>query len=216
MSKPEFAMHASRRGVLLSAASLLALSGCGSLIGPQGDPLRMYVLAPAVPQIAGRLPFQLAVGTPDASSSLATDRIALRRSDTLDYYANAQWTDGVPKLVQARLLEAFDTAGVAGAVARDTAGIHTDYILQTEIEHFEAQYDRDDGAPAARIVIAAKLLSVHGGAIAGAMTFSQQAQASANSVPAVVAAFDTALAAVLEQILRWVFASASHLPHAGP
>src|SRR5215469_7235640 len=39
----------------------------------------------------------MAVSRPETTASLATDRIALRRDLTLDYYAGAQWNDAAPR-----------------------------------------------------------------------------------------------------------------------
>jgi cholesterol transport system auxiliary component len=82
------------------------------------------------------------VGAPDAPASLDTERIALSRTpNTMDYFANAAWSDRVPVLVQRLLIQTFDASNRIVAVDRDTTGLENDYVLQTEIRDFEARYD---------------------------------------------------------------------------
>jgi len=206
----------SRRKIFVSGASLLVLSGCGNLIGPDA-PGQMYVLAPELPAGAATraLPWQLAVSRPESSASLTTDRVAIKRGENFDYYANAQWTDQAPQLLQTLLVQAFEKAGAMGSVAKDVAGMHADYILQSEIRGFEAHYDGGDAPPTVVVDVTMKLMSAHSGAIAAAREFRHETPASANTVPAAVAAFDAAMSAVLGEIVDWVFSVAPRLQSRG-
>ena len=194
-----------RRVAILAGAALL--SGCGSLIGPQNEPGKIYILSPNTAARSGtRTAWQLAVAKPEASASLATERIALVRGNEMDFYADAQWADATPQLLQSSLVEAFEKGGVAAA--KDVEGIKADYILQTEIRAFDARYDQGDAPPKIEIDVSARLIAVHDAAILAAREFRQEAQATANSVPAAVAAFDQAMAALLSDVVRWVSAAA--------
>jgi cholesterol transport system auxiliary component len=195
-----------RRGFLTAGASLLVLSGCGSLLEPSNAAMQIYVLAPQFPtgQGSSGLPWQLAITQPATSSSLATARIALVRGQAMDYFANAQWTDGAPALVQSLLIEAFEKSGTTGAVAKDSDGIRATYTLQSGLRAFEARYDHGDGPPTVAVEISVKLVTANHGEIVGAKEFRQETPASANSIPAVVSAFDQAVTAVLAQIVPWV------------
>src|SRR5271170_1131934 len=195
-----------RRRILVAGSSLLVLSGCGHLFGPENAPGQMYVLSPALPAAAAasRLPWQLAVAKAEASESLATDRIAIRRGAIMDYYADAQWSDAVPALLQNLLVEALEKNGALMSVASDVAGIRADYILQTEVHAFEARYDNGDAAPVIVVDLTVKLVTARTAEIAAAREFHQEQPASANSVPAAVAAFDQALSAILADIVPWV------------
>ena len=196
-----------RRHAILAGAVLL--SGCGSLIGPTNEPGKIYVLSPNIAAGNGaRTAWQLAVAKPEASASLATERIAIVRGNELDYYADAQWADGAPQLLQNFLVEALEKNGVAAA--KDVEGIKADYILQAEIHAFDARYDQGEAPPKIEIVVTARLIAVHDSAILAAREFREEAQASANSVPAAVAAFDQATAAILADVVRWVLAAARH------
>src|SRR5208282_1645533 len=125
----------SRRHLLFTGASLFALSGCSSLhlLEPSQELGKMYVLSPDLPVVAGaqRPTWQIAVEQPEAPSSLSTDRIAILRGEEMDYYADSQWTDSAPKLLQGFFVEALEKNGVNAGT--DVAGIHADYILQSEL-----------------------------------------------------------------------------------
>lgn len=203
------AFKLSRRHIVLAASSV-ALAGCGSLhlLEPSNAPGKIYVLAPNLPQIAGarRPAWQIAVATPDASASLTTDRIAIRRQEEFDYYADAQWTDSVPQLLQRLFVEALEKNGVAAAT--DVAGLRADYILTSEIRGFEARYDHGDAPPTIVVDITVKIMAARTAAIVASRQFHQEQPASANSVAAAVAAFDAAMSAILEQVTRWVLEAA--------
>jgi len=193
-----------RRHLVLGAASLLVLSGCGSIIGPSGSPPQIYRLAPELPPAAGGAPvsWQLAVAPPNTTQTLDTVRITLVRGETMDYYADAQWNDTVPRLVQSLLVEAFEQNGRIEAVASESAGLRANYVLVTDIRDFDAQYDSANGAPNVVVEIEAKLVGGRGNVVSS-LDARQTARASQNSVAAVVAAFDQATGAALAQIVTW-------------
>ena len=168
----------------------------------------MYVLSPNLPTVSGAQhpSWQLAVEQPEAPSSLSTDRIAILRGAEMDYYAGAQWTDAAPKLLQGLLVETLENNGVK--VGTDVAGIHADYILQSELRTFEARYDQGDAPPVIVVDVTVKVLVTRSAAITASRDFHLEQPASANSVAAAVAAFDQAVGALLGQIVPWVLDAA--------
>jgi cholesterol transport system auxiliary component len=200
-----------RRIFLVGGASTVLVAGCGSLIGPSNAPPQIYVLTPdlhALPDVA-KVSWPLSVARPDASEILSTARIALRRGDTMDYFADVRWDDNAPRLVQARLVEAFEKSGGIDAVADDGVGIRADYVLESELRAFEAHYHDENGAPTVIVDIVAKLVAAHHREIAAVHEARQESPASANSVAAVVTAFDAATSLVLEDIVAWALAAGS-------
>jgi cholesterol transport system auxiliary component len=193
----------SRRALVLIATASLALAGCG--IGPTNPPAQIYVLDPdftALPD-APKVDWGLAVARPDVADVHDTERLALQRGQTMDYYADAQWTDSAPRLLQSLLVEAFEKSGRIGAVARDSGGVRGDYILTGEVRHFEAQYDSGNAAPNVVVDIEAKLLTLPRRDVVATLDSTHQVRAAQNSVPAVVAAFNQATGAALEEIAAW-------------
>jgi cholesterol transport system auxiliary component len=194
--------------LLLIAASSLMLAACGSIVGPPDAP-QMYALRPA-PQPAqpgGKVGWALSILKPDASSNLDSSRIALARNGTqLDYYANASWPDRLPDLVQTALLAGFETSGRIDAVSRDADALHADYQLSTDLRDFEAHYATPDGVPTVAVTIIAHMANAKSRMIVSNLTVTLNEPASANSVDAVVQAFDTALAKAIAQITQWALA----------
>jgi cholesterol transport system auxiliary component len=192
-----------RRGVLTGMGALV-LSGCGSILPAPQQP-QLYLLDPTITAPAGPpVRWRLAVATPDASAALDTARIALMRTPTtMDYYANAAWQDRVPLILQRLLIEAFESSGRILSVDRDTAGIESDYVLETEIRAFEARYEA--AIPQIQVTIAAKMVQMPMRDIIATFTANRRIDASANTVNAVVMAFDTASAQTITQIVSWAF-----------
>jgi len=192
----------SRRHAILGASAVV-LSGCGTVL--QGPPIpQLYVLRPQLPASMGpRVNWRLGVAAPDAVASLDTQRIALMRSaTTLDYFANAAWTDRLTLIIQRQLIQAFDTTGRISSVDRDTSGLEADFVLQTEIRDFQARYDTPDGAPQVVVAIQAKLARMPQREIAANINATQQAMAGANEINSIVVAFNQACGAAIGQIVN--------------
>ncbi len=202
----------SRRGILVVGSASFLLAGCGgsSLIGPTQEPLEIYVLVPQFSKLEGvaAVAWQLTVAPPDAAQSLQTTRIALQRGQTMDFYANAQWTDSMPQLVQSLLVEAFETSGSIKGVAPESAGVHGDMVLETEIRSFQANYENQTAAPDIVVTIVARLLTAGSRQVVGTFISSHDARAAQNTVPSVVQAFDEATGETLEEIVTWVLKTA--------
>jgi len=197
-------MPADRRLFLIGASSLL-LTGCGNVLG--GAPSsQIYLLRPASPSpLPGpKVSWALAIMKPDAPDALDTDRIALAKSDTqLDYYANAVWPAPLSNIVQTTLLDGFEASGRIQSVAREEEALRADYNLSTDIRAFEARYTTPDGVPTVVVTIIARMVTARARQVVANFTAHVTEQASANSVDAVVQAFDAALAGAATQIVNW-------------
>ena len=201
------------RRIFLIGASSLVVAACGNILGPPAAS-QIYILRPAAPaEGGGKVAWALSIVKPDASDSLDTDRIALTKSDTqLDYYANAVWPDRLPSLIQTTLLAGFEATGRIDSVARDEDALHADYQLTADIRDFEARYATADGAPTATLTIIAHMAEAHSRKIVANLIVHFTEAAAANSVDAVVQAFDTALAKAIAQIVNWALALPPPVP----
>ena len=213
----------SRRTLMLGVGGV-TLAGCTlpdlkDIVGPPVL-LQIYVLAPQRPAQAAAgaaVRWQLGVALPESTAGLDTTRIAVFPSaSTMDYFSNAAWADRAPVLIQGLLVQALeDTRRVA--VARDTAGVATEYVLQTELRDFQAFYDSplpppplDPEAPLAPrpppiiiVQIEAKLMSIPDRRIVGSFNAMTHATAVTNSVDGAVAAFNQARGQAHTQIVDW-------------
>lgn len=195
---------------MVPAVLALALSGCASLLPSGGPPPKLYTLTPAsdFPTHAPPVSWQLLVDVPVSAAALDTERIALSRGPTsIDYFADAAWTDRAPLLVQGLLVQSFENSGRITAIARESLALRADYILRTELRHFEADY-AGGGAPTAHIQIVAKLVKMPERAIIAQRTVNAAMRASENQVPAIVAAFNGAGHQAARQIVDWTLGAA--------
>jgi cholesterol transport system auxiliary component len=200
----------SRRAMLAGSAATLLLAGCSGVIGPSSPPFKIYLLAPDLGALPGpKVSWELSIARPDAALSFNTDRIAIARAETLDYYADAQWSDNTPLLLESLLVEAFEKSGRIDTVAKDAESVRADYILETELRAFQARYADENGAPTVAVDIMAKLLDARSREIIAVHEAKAEAPAAVNTIDAAVAAFDKATSAILEEIVAWVL-SAGH------
>lgn len=192
---------------VLALPAVAAVTGCGGMLPGQGDPAQLYTLTPKS-SFAPDLPaaaWQLVVEPPVAAAGLNTSRIALQRSPvSLDYFARANWSDTAPAMVQTLLIESFENSGRIVAVSRESVRLRPDYLLQTELREFAAEYFPDARQPPlVRARLIAKLVRVRDRAIVGATNAERTQRATAPDMPAIVLAFDEALGGVLKRIVEW-------------
>ncbi len=185
--------------------ALLALAGCGNILPPPAAPPKLYHLTPAsdFPAAPRAVPEQLLVGDPTAEAALDTTRVALSRTPTtLDYFADAAWTDRLTVMVQGLLVASLDNSRRFAAVGPQSGALRGDVVLSVELRHFEAAY-AGDGPPHWRIEIAAKLVRFPERTIVAARNFSGDAAAAHNDLPAIIDASDTAWHGVASAIADW-------------
>ena len=189
----------------LSSTMALAVTGCASLLG-LGPAPHLYRVTPksTYPANLAHPSVQILVDVPLAPAGLDTTRIALSHSAvSIDYFADSEWTDRLPQLVQTALLESFENSRAITAIDRESIGLRADFILKTEIRHFEALYDSPNGPPVVWVAIITRLVAPSGREIVAQSSFERREQASANEIPRIVVAFDEALGAVIKDIVVW-------------
>jgi cholesterol transport system auxiliary component len=126
----------------------------------------------------------------------------------MDYYADARWTDAVPVLLQAKLVETFEKSGRIRAVAGTSDAVRADYLLEGTLRDFQANYSSPTGAPTIAVDIVVRIVKVGRSDIVASRDFHQEAPAARNDIPSVVAAFNEASGAALEEIAGWTLRTA--------
>lgn len=146
---------------------------------------------------------QLVVAEPTAVRALNSERIMVRPSaEKVSYYQGAVWSDRLPKLLQARMVEAFENSGAVKAVATSSDRIEGDLTLQTVVRSF--QIDVGEGAPSAQIDLFAKLVDGRQGKIVASKSFSSRVQADKDTPAGGVVAMNQALTVTLQDVVTWV------------
>jgi len=198
-----------RRTILLALPA--GLAACSGPLGG-GSPPQLYTLSPVkdFPPSLPKTNAQLLIEAPSAPGSLDTERIALMKSAiSVDYFASAAWTDRAPKMVQDLLVESFENTGKIAAIDRESLALRADFVLEPDLRDFTAIYGATD-APTVRVRIGLKLVHLPEKQIVSQHTSSADVQATENSVPAVVAAFDTALHQVMGDAVAWTLNAMGH------
>src|SRR5947207_343967 len=161
----------------------LLLAGCGGLLS-DAPKRELYRVTPQFRFAAGlpRVGVQLLVAVPTVPAALDTARIALSRSpESLNYFADAEWTDRAPFLVQAALVEGFEKSAAFPGVGPESGGLRADFVLDAAIANFEAVYDSPNGPPRVLVRLNAKLVRMPDRKIVGNLSVSRDANAAANT-----------------------------------
>jgi|GEM_PF-225433 len=192
-----------RRTLLAGGVSALALSACESVLPGQGPPPRLYRLTPksSYPN-APKVDWQLVVEPPAAQASIDTPRIGLMLSPVrFDYYAQANWVDRAPLMVQSLIIESFDNSGAIVGVGRESVGLRPDFVLKSEMREFQAEVI---GAQhVVKVALHVKLVQMPERHIVASDSFAHQVPAPSDAMDPVVAAFDVCLGKVLKKVVLW-------------
>jgi cholesterol transport system auxiliary component len=136
--------------------------------------------------------------------------VALSRSPTsIDYFANAAWSDRAPLMVQSLLIESFEQTGKIRSVARDTAVLRADYILMPELRRFEARYENGEAPPTVLVRLLVRLVRMPDRTIIGEDLADGRESATANNMDAIVEAYNEALGSVMKRLVGWTLRTMS-------
>jgi phospholipid/cholesterol/gamma-HCH transport system substrate-binding protein len=110
-----------------------------------------------------------------------------------------QWSDSLPKLLQAKLIESFENANYLRAVGRPSEGLADDYKLLIDIRSFHVSAEPE---PTAEVEFSAKILASKGNLVA-ARVFRATAPAKAADVAGAAAALDAAFGQTASELVPW-------------
>jgi ABC-type uncharacterized transport system auxiliary subunit len=200
----------------------LALSGCSGLFHSTAADVQLYVLqappavsvgtaGPAAEGSAARNAAPtLRLARPLPAPGLNTDRIVLTRPDNrLDYFAGARWSGPLSDVVSELLLAVFRADPAWSAAVDDRGTLNADYLLQTWVDRFSADYATQTDPPTIRVDLHCLLIRRSDGVLLGSFAVSQSQPAPRNRMAGVVAVFSqvadqalVAVAAQADQLLR--------------
>ena len=168
-------------------------------------------LPPAPAEAPGWL---LVVPEPTTLMGFNTDKILLQPSEGESVpVPNARWGDNVPILVQSKVIQSFENAGLAKSVSRARDGAAGDYQLILDIRTFQIS---TASAPAtAEIDFIAKLIDKDG-KIVNASTFQGSAPVKGEGAQAYVNAMDEVFAKLAGELIGWVTTALAELPPPAP
>jgi cholesterol transport system auxiliary component len=201
----------SRRRIFvgLVAGSLApAVTACGLGGGP---PPRQFTLTPVpnFPRALAPVKWSLVVDEPTAAHQLDTSRITLMNGQfRVDYYAEVEWTDTAPAMVQLLLIQSFQNTGRLPVVTPSRQTLATDFLLLSNVRKFQVEKDAA-GTPQATVVLEATLLRMPRRIPVATARFEKATPVSSDSTEAVTAAFDASLGDVMRRVVDWTLANGS-------
>lgn len=180
----------------------LLLSGCAAIPGFGPPPVDAYDLsAPTSVQEGRRLArTQILIPEPSALQLLDGQDIAIRRADgALQLLSGARWSDRLPRLVQAGLIEAFERADRVGGVGRPGEGLAIDYQVIVDIRSFEVRVNGGH----AYVELFARVLNDRNGVVRASRDFIATAPVVGSEGDAFVTALNTAFKVAAAEIVAW-------------
>jgi cholesterol transport system auxiliary component len=192
---PTFLKRRVHRGLFCAGLTVFA-AACSS-----SPPATTYDLsAPRQVARAGSVAGQLAVAEPLTVQALEAERILVKdATGSISFLSGGQWSDRLPRLVQARLVQTFENASAIHAVARSGDRIVADYQLTSDIRAFQI----DAATGEAIVEISAKVIQDRSGRIVKARVFSSRVPVGTVDAPNAAQGLDRALSSVLLEIVRW-------------
>jgi cholesterol transport system auxiliary component len=175
------------------------LGGCALLSTP--TPPNTYTLtAPSFAKASRPARGLLVVAQPTAIQALDSQSIVARpASGEITYVEESQWSDGLTRLLQARILESFENANRLAAVGRVGDRLSADYQLVTDVRTFEV----DARQNAAVVEISVKIVNDKAGRIVAGKVFRATAPIGAINGAEAARGLDAALAKVLVELVDW-------------
>ncbi len=197
----------------LGAVLLLSTGACTPFVLTRRNPPTLIRLSPKTTFDDGlpTLRKRLLIEPPTAASGLNTTRIALRPDPLgLDFFADVQWVEVLPVMVQVLLIESFDASGTFDVLSPESAGLRPDFVLRVSIREFQAEYDEGLARPPlANVHLQVRLLRMPRRESLTTFSAREAVRAAGTPVEQVILAFDEALGRVQRRIVAWTVEQAT-------
>ena len=186
----------------------LGLAGCSGLFQSKEKPEQTYYLrAPAARTAATSapaIPASVRVIRPAASPGLDTSRIMLVEADhRMNFFSGSRWPATAPELIEALAVQTLRASGAWVSVGSSGGPFPADYLLQIQLQRFEADYSEGTaGAPVVHVVLECVVGRREGREVLTTFTAAGSAAAAANRLGEVVMAFEQATGVALEALSR--------------
>ncbi|SDM87711.1 MlaD family protein [Afipia sp. GAS231] len=142
---------------------------------------------------------QLVMPTPTAILQLDTQRFLLAPNKDLPGFANAQWADSIPKMLQVKLIQSFENYDISHAPLRTTDTPGTNPQLLVDIRSFQINTDNE---LTAEIGFSARILNKDGQVVASRL-FQQRRRLDKPDPASAVAAFNDAFGNAATDLIAW-------------
>jgi cholesterol transport system auxiliary component len=188
------------RAASLAVLALL-LGGCAAIgLGPP-PPSTFDLIAPKSARIGGGARGQLVVPEPTAIAVLDTERVVVRpTAGEVAHLAGVQWSDRLPKLLQARIVQTFENISRIRAIGRPGDRLTPDYQLVLDIRAFNIAATTE---PFAEVEIGAKIVADKEGRVVAAKVFRATVPTPTTEGAGAVSAVNAAFGRAAVDIVQW-------------
>lgn len=209
-STPPLAPRLPARRAALAALALLPITGCISVgVGHSNVPPTVYFqlsdARPAAPAPSSgnvRLAIQSLGGEPTIDG---LQLVFSRRPGEFAYYQFAAWSERPSRRIGLLAQQRLDASGRFAVVTQLGQPIATDWLLTLALESLEHDVATPPGR--VRLALRAELIRRSDRSRVGQRLFTAAPPAAEAAAPAAVAAFNLAVADVLDQLGPWVEAT---------
>jgi len=177
------------------------MDGLAHMLGAQAAaPAKVYDLTAitSFPPLAKIPEAQLAIPDPTAVIALDTRKILERLpSGEISSVPDAQWSDNLPKMFQAKLIQSFENAKFMG-IAKASDAFMADRQLMIDIRTFDVSKTAD---PTATVEFSAKVVA--DGKVVGARLFHASVAVKGTDAQAAARALDDAFGKTVTPLVEW-------------
>jgi cholesterol transport system auxiliary component len=192
------------KGPIAALAAAATLCGCsiGGLLGGSA-PATYDLQAPTVEKVRGAHTVQLMIYPPVAVKTIDTEEILVKSGNgRVAYFSGVAWGDRLPRLFQARLVEALANSGAFRAILTNQDRVSGDLSLAIEIRDFEVETLA--GGSEAFIDVYVKLVDERNNAVMTTKRFQARTRAASEDPGAGIQALNGAFQQVAAEIVAWV------------
>lgn len=183
------------------AVLALTLGGCAALGISAPPPSTFDLIAPHSARLSGGARGQLVVAEPTAIAVLDTEKIVVRpTAGEVAHLAGVQWSDRLPKLLQARIVQTFENISRIRAVGRPGDRLAPDYQLVLDVRAFNIAATTE---PFAEVEIGAKIVTDKDGRVVAAKVFRATVPTPTTQGAGAVSAVNAAFGRTATDIVHW-------------
>jgi phospholipid/cholesterol/gamma-HCH transport system substrate-binding protein len=146
---------------------------------------------------------QIIIPEPTAVVMFQTQRMLFSPSGEPPGFADAQWSDSIPSMLQAKLIQGFENYDIDHAPLRSIDGLEADDRLLIDVRTFQIKSNPD---PAAEISLSARLLAKDGHVVAS-RAFLESRKIDKLDPTSAAAAFDDAFKSIATELITWTASS---------
>ncbi len=145
----------------------------------------------------------LTVFEPTAIKSFARNAVIVKSSNNaVSVLSGVKWSERLPRLLQSRLLEAFENVRAVGSVSNGRDNINSNYALRLNIRSF--QLNENKNSANAYVALYAKLVRKKDGKVIAQKLFSSSHRVDIEDNIVSTTGLNQSFQAVTRKIIQWV------------